>query len=64
MNWPGRRREEGGSELLAHIPVIQALPVADNWIDEDEELWQRNFLFHHSIVDNAWPRHGVLETSN
>ena len=36
MNWPGRRREEGGSELLAHIRVIQVLPVADNWIDEDD----------------------------
>ena len=35
MNWPGRRREEGGSELIAHIRVIQVLPVADNWIDED-----------------------------
>ena len=28
-------REEGGSELIAHIRVIQVLPVADNWIDED-----------------------------
>ena len=28
--------EEGGSELIAHIRVIQVLPVADNWIDEDE----------------------------
>ena len=35
MNWPGRRREEVGSELIAHIRVIQVLPVADNWIDED-----------------------------
>ena len=35
VNWPGRRREEGGSELLAHIRVIQVLPVADNWMDED-----------------------------
>ena len=35
VNWPGRRREEGGSELIAHIRVIQVLPVADNWIDED-----------------------------
>ena len=25
----------GGSELIAHIRVIQVLPVADNWIDED-----------------------------
>ena len=29
-------REEGGSELIAHIRVIQVLPVADNWIDEDD----------------------------
>ena len=36
VNWPGRRREEGGSEHIAHIRVIQVLPVADNWIDEDE----------------------------
>ena len=36
VNWPGRRREEGGSELIAHIRVIQVLPVADNWIDEDD----------------------------
>ena len=36
MNWPERRREEGGSELIAHIRVIQVLPVADNWIDEDD----------------------------
>ena len=35
VNWPGRRREEGGSEHIAHIRVIQVLPVADNWIDED-----------------------------
>ena len=28
-------REEGGSEHIAHIRVIQVLPVADNWIDED-----------------------------
>ena len=35
VNWPGRGREEGGSELIAHIRVIQVLPVADNWIDED-----------------------------
>ena len=35
MNWPGRRREEGGSKHIAHIRVIQVLPVADNWIDED-----------------------------
>ena len=35
MNWPGRRREEVGSEHIAHIRVIQVLPVADNWIDED-----------------------------
>ena len=35
MNWPGRRREEGGSKRIAHIRVIQVLPVADNWIDED-----------------------------
>ena len=35
VNWPGRRREEVGSELIAHIRVIQVLPVADNWIDED-----------------------------
>ena len=34
VNWPGRRREEGGFELIAHIRVIQVLPVADNWIDE------------------------------
>ena len=25
----------GGSEHIAHIRVIQVLPVADNWIDED-----------------------------
>ena len=37
MNWPGRRREEEGSELIAHIRVIQFLPVANNWIDEDGE---------------------------
>ena len=24
-----------GSEHIAHIRVIQVLPVADNWIDED-----------------------------
>ena len=36
MNWPGRRREEGGSEHIAQIRVIQVLPVADSWIDEDE----------------------------
>ena len=35
VNWPGRRREEGGSEHIAHIRVIQVLPVAENWIDED-----------------------------
>ena len=35
VNWPWRRREEGGSEHIAHIRVIQVLPVADNWIDED-----------------------------
>ena len=40
MNWPGRGREVGGSELIAHIRVIQVLPVADNWIDEDEEEWE------------------------
>ena len=39
VNWPGRRREEGGSEHIAHIRVIQVLPVADNWIDEDEPTW-------------------------
>ena len=38
MNWPGRRREEGGFEPIAHIRVIQVLPVADNWIDEDAEF--------------------------
>ena len=35
VNWPGRRREEGGSEHIAQIRVIQVLPVADSWIDED-----------------------------
>ena len=30
------REEEVGSELIAHIRVIQVLPVADNWIDEDD----------------------------
>ena len=35
VNWPGRRREEVGSEHITHIRVIQVLPVADNWIDED-----------------------------
>ena len=36
----GGEEEEvgGGSELIAHIRVIQVLPVADNWIDEDEGL--------------------------
>ena len=38
VNWPGRRREEGGSKRIAHIRVIQVLPVADNWIDEDGKL--------------------------
>ena len=28
----------GGSEHIAHIRVIQVLPVADNWIDEDEGI--------------------------
>ena len=36
VNWPRRRREEGGSEHIAQIRVIQVLPVADSWIDEDE----------------------------
>ena len=26
-----------GSEHIAHIRVIQVLPVADNWIDEDDK---------------------------
>ena len=45
VNWPGRRREEGGSELIAHIRVIQVLPVADNWIDEDgsQRAWTRTW---------------------
>ena len=37
LNWPGR----GGGGVLSskHIYVIsRSLPVADNWIDEDEEL--------------------------
>ena len=38
VNWPGRRREEGGSEHIAYIRVIQVLPVADNWIDEDDVI--------------------------
>ena len=29
-------REERGSELIENIRVIQVLPVADNWIDEDD----------------------------
>ena len=41
VNWPGRRREEVGSEHIAHIRVIQVLPVADNWIDEDGWLLLR-----------------------
>ena len=49
VNWPGRRREEGGSELIAHIRVIQVLPVADNWIDEDEYL---TFLYNHTHLAN------------
>ena len=44
VNWPGRRREEEGSELLAHIQVIQVLPVADNWIDEDDKLLTLNYI--------------------
>ena len=48
VNWPGRRREEGGSELIAHIRVIQVLPVADNWIDEDEFTGQS--LKYHPMV--------------
>ena len=27
-------REEGGSELIAHV-ISRSLPVADNWIDDD-----------------------------
>ena len=27
---------EGGSKRIAHIRVIPVLPVADNWIDEDD----------------------------
>ena len=45
MNWPGRRREEGGSELIAHIRVIQVLPVSDNWIYEDERRGSYITLF-------------------
>ena len=43
VNWPGRRREEGGSEHIAHIRVIQVLPVADNWIDEDG-------VYHDAVI--------------
>ena len=39
----GRR---GGSELIAHIQVIQVLPVADNCIDEDGLFGQRQQLVH------------------
>ena len=46
MNWPGRRREEGGSEHIAHIRVIQVLPVADNWIDEDGIITSSSYLAH------------------
>ena len=48
MNWPGRRREEGGSEHIAYIRVIQVLPVADNWIDEDGKVWLKFFIIHDS----------------
>ena len=44
MNWPGRRREEGGSEHIAQIRVIQVLPVADSWIDEDDRLELQKFF--------------------
>ena len=49
VNWPGRRREEGGSEHIAHIRVIQVLPVADNWIDEDADTRLSNCLLHFPI---------------
>ena len=68
VNWPGRRREVGGSEHIAHIRVIQVLPVADNWIDEDgfepqsfmppgdtptSFLCHRNLSWHHSLSYSA-----------
>ena len=57
VNWPGRRREEGGSEHIAHIRVIQVLPVADNWIDEDADrrpfwIWSSQFFLRCSLSCN------------
>ena len=65
VNWPGRRREEVGSEHIAHIRVIQVLPVADNWIDEDEEtrlqtLGETCWWWWFPSVDSEWDRTGYL----
>ena len=49
VNWPGRRREEGGSELIAQIRVIQVLPVADSWIDEDD-VSEHNILHGSNVA--------------
>ena len=56
MHWSGRRREEGGSELIAHIRVIQVLPVADNWIDEDDiSLGETRFGLNKTATKNILP---------
>ena len=60
VNWPGRRREEGDSKHIAHIRVIQVLPVADNWIDEDEQYRPASSVIRHVTYYDAklfecWP---------
>ena len=44
--WRSHSGQIAGSELIAHIQVIQVLPVADNWIDEDGLFGQRQLLVH------------------
>ena len=64
VNWPGRRREEGGSKHIAHIRVIQALPVADNWIDEDDlkglaqaKIIKKSVILFRVLNMTIWCKH-------
>ena len=45
-----------GSELIAHIRVIQVLPVADNWIDEDgtASVSPHVLTTRHQLAAIAW----------
>ena len=64
VNWPGRRREEGGSELIAHIRVIQVLPVADNWIDEDASTHASCYYDTDLSIVIFVPKNGLIITLN